>query len=485
MAARAPRSTVRAITVNAPHMTATQSPSLPAGGEGYDPEELYDEGFAEAGRPREHYAPILERLAGADLRSAVADVRRRVRAAGCTFGGSGEPFGVDLVPRVFTPEEWDVLAAGLEQRVRALDAFLHDVYGEQRCVADGVIPARVVEGADHYEPALRDLPAPRIRAGIAGLDVIRTAGGELQVLEDNLRTPSGLAYAMAAREAVLPWAGGGGAEPVPFAEAAIEAVGRVLAGAHDGPAVLLTDGAGNTAFWEHAVLAERLGIPLVTLAGLDPDRVGVVYRRTDEDRLLDERGRTTSVGRALLGGLRTGRLACVNALGNGVADDKLVHAYVEDMVRYHLREEPLIRSVPTYDLGDPVRREEVLDRLGEMVVKPRSAYGGRGVFVGPVATPGQRDRVAAQILAAPAGHVAQETVWFSTHPTVVDGELVPRHVDLRAFVTFDGERAEAIPGGLTRVAYDEGELVVNSSRGGGGKDTWVLRRPAGAAGDAA
>jgi uncharacterized circularly permuted ATP-grasp superfamily protein len=247
-------------------------------------------------------------------------------------------------------------------------------------------------------------------------------------------------------------------------------------GGDDVRIVVLTDGPDNSAYWEHAVLAERLGIPLVTLDEFDPDAVDVVYRRTDEDRLHDERGELTSVGKALMPGLQDGHIACINALGNGVADDKLVHAHVEDMVRFYLHEEPLVCSVPTYDLADPECLEEVLDRMPEMVVKPRSAYGGEGVYVGPIATPEQREHVSDVIRSHPEDYIAQETVFFSTHPTVIDGEIVPRHVDLRAFVTYDGERAQAIPGGLSRVAYEEGELVVNSSQGGGAKDTWVLER---------
>ena len=467
------RFTLRGIPVKHLPMAAT-TPLLPRGGERYDPEDLYDEGFVTAGTPRAHYVPILDRLTDTDLDAAVTDIRRQVGDAGCTFGGSTEPFAVDLIPRVLTCEEWVVLAGGLEQRVEALDAFLHDVYGPQRCIADGVVPARVIEGADYYEPEIAGLAEPRIRVGIAGLDVIRTQDGEFQVLEDNLRTPSGLAYAIAARDAVLPHVDPDEQRPVPFEPAVLAALGRVLRNAHDGPPVLLTDGRENTAIWEHQVLASRLGIPLVSLDELDLDRVGVVYRRTDEDRLRTGGGRLTKVGAALLPGLRDDTVACINALGNGVADDKLVHAHVEDMIRYYLHEEPLIRSVPTYDLAVPERLEEVLDRMAEVVVKPRSAYGGEGVFVGPIATPQQRDHVASTIREAPEEFIAQETVYFSTHPTVIDGEIVPRHVDLRAFVTFDGERAEAIPGGLSRVAFAEGELVVNSSQGGGGKDTWVV-----------
>jgi uncharacterized circularly permuted ATP-grasp superfamily protein len=439
--------------------------------------QIWDEAFTAGGEVRPHYAGVVARLEGTDLDAGVREVRGECAARGCLF--DADPFRVDLVPRVLTAAEWDALACGLEQRVRALDAFIADVYAERRCVAEGVVPARVVEGAEHHEPQLAALPAPPLRVALAGLDVIRTPEGEFQVLEDNLRTPSGLAYAFAARAAVQPrLAGPGVPEPVPFQPAAVAALGRALRAA--APAVegeprvvLLSDGDGNTAYWEHAMLAEQLGVPVVTLDELDLDAVDVVYRRTTDDRLT-EGGATTAVGAALLPALRTGRVACVNALGNGVADDKLVHAYVEDMVRFYLGEEPRVRSVPTFDPARAECREELLDRLDEVVVKPRDGYGGWGVFVGPLAAPRERDAVAAALLDRPDAYIAQETVFFSTHPTVVDGGLEPRHVDLRAFVTFDGERAEALPGGLTRVAYRAGELVVNSSQGGGGKDTWVL-----------
>lgn len=480
------RVTFPPIPVNADHMAATTYASLPQGGERYDPEEYFDEGFADVGVPREHYGEILERLAGADLDEAAKAVRRTLLDLGCAFGSGEqrEAFRVDVVPRVFTPEEWVVLAAGLEQRVHALDAFLHDIHTAKRIVGEGVIPERVITGADYWEPELDEHAEPRIRVGMAGLDIVRTPDGHFQVLEDNLRTPSGLAYAFAARRAVLPHAGDpDGAHPAPMAieDVAIEALGRVLRNASPrGPenarVVLLTDGVRNTAFWEHSLLAERLGVPLVTLDELDPAKVDVVYRRTDEDRLNDVHGHRTAVAQALEERLLSGEVAVVNALGNGVADDKLVHAHVEDMVRFYLHEEPLIASVPTYDLCEADKLTEVLDRIAEMVVKPRSAYGGEGVFVGPTATAAQRERIVATVRENPEAWIAQETVFFSRHPTVIDGALAPRHVDLRAFVTFDGERAQAIPGGLSRVAYEEGNLVVNSSQGGGGKDTWVLER---------
>jgi uncharacterized circularly permuted ATP-grasp superfamily protein len=440
----------------------------------YDPEDVFDEAFAARGRPRPPYTDVLARLSQRDLARAVHDVRRRLGEEGCCF--DAEPFRVDLVPRVITAEEWEPLGCGLEQRVRALDAFVADAYGERRIVAEGVMPERILAGAEHFEPALAELPAPRVRVALAGLDVIRCESGEFRVLEDNLRTPSGLAYAFAAREALGPFVGGGAR---PIKTPAVAGLGRALRAAapcgHDHPrVVLLTDGPENTAYWEHEQLAGLLGIELVTLDELRVEGVDVVYRRTDDDTLRAEDGSPTRVGAALAGALRAGTLACVNALGNGVADDKLVHAYVEDMIRFYLDEEPRVRSVASYDLTRTGCLEEVLDRLDEMVVKPRAAYGGEGVFIGPAADDAERDRVAALLREDPEAWVAQETVYFSRHPTVIDGALEPRHVDLRAFVTFDGERAEAVPGGLSRVAFAEGELVVNSSQGGGAKDTWVL-----------
>ncbi len=439
---------------------------------------IFDEAFDDRGRTREAYGPVLDRLADSDLDHAVRSVRRRLGEDGCCFGRGedAEPFRVDVVPRILTADEWEPLAAGLEQRVRALDAFVADAYGERRIVREGIMPERVLTGAEHYEPELAGLPPSRVRVALAGLDVIRDEDGTFRVLEDNLRTPSGLAYALAAREAVEPVAGDGA---LPIEEPTAALLGRVLraaapGGREDPRIVLLTDGPTNTAYWEHERLAELLGIELTTLDDLRAEAVDVVYRRTDDDTLRAAAGELTRVGRALLPALRAGTLACVNGLGNGAADDKLVHAYVEDMIRLYLGEEPTVRSVATYDLTRTGCLEEVLDRLGEMVVKPRAAYGGEGVFIGPTADDAERDRVAAAVQEEPEAWIAQETVWFSRHPTVIDGELAPRHVDLRAFVMFDGERAEAVPGGLSRVAFDEGELVVNSSQGGGAKDTWVL-----------
>jgi uncharacterized circularly permuted ATP-grasp superfamily protein len=440
----------------------------------YDPQHAFDEAFAAPGEPRDPYATVLERLADRNLDRIVTEVRRRLGDEGCCF--DSEPFRIDVVPRVITAEEWEPLACGLEQRVRALDAFIADAYGERRIVREGVMPGRVLAGAEHFEPELVGTPPARVRVALGGLDVIRCESGEFRVLEDNLRTPSGLAYAFAAREAIAEIVG---RDALPIKAPAVEALERALraaapAGVERPRVVLLTDGESNTAYWEHERLAALLGIELTTLDRLRVDRVDVVYRRTDDDMLRAPDGSFTPVGGALFGALKAGTLACVNALGNGVADDKLVHAYVEDMIRFYLGEEPKVRSVATFDLTRPGCLEEVLDRLDEMVVKPRAAHGGDGVFIGPTAGVAERDGIARRVREDPEAWIAQETVYFSRHPTVIDGALEPRHVDLRAFVTFDGERADAIPGGLSRVAFDEGELVVNSSQGGGAKDTWVL-----------
>ena len=437
--------------------------------------DIFDEALTDDGEPRRGYEDVLSHLDDIDREHRLELVRRRLMDVGCTFGEGDdcEAFKVDLVPRVIHGDEWIALARGLEQRVRALDAFVRDVYRGRSIVAEGVVPERVVAGAEYFEPELTALPPQPVLVALAGLDIVRTPGGEFQVLEDNLRTPSGLAYAFAARDAVT--SALDVADPLPLEESAIAILSRALRGGRpDARLVLLTDGPHNSAYWEHQVLAERLEIPLVTLETLDVDAVDVVYRRTDDDRLRTPDGKLTGVGAALIEPLRAGRLTCVNALGNGVADDKLLHAYVEDMVRFYLDEDPQVRSVPTFDLCVPDQLEQVLDRIGEMVVKPRSAYGGEGVFVGPHASPRDRNRIASVVRSDPNAWIAQETVFFSTHPTLIDGELQPRHVDLRAFVAFDGVKARAIPGGLSRVAYEEGNLVVNSSQGGGGKDTWVL-----------
>jgi uncharacterized circularly permuted ATP-grasp superfamily protein len=392
----------------------------------------------------------------AAARTAMADV---------TFGDDGDDhFHLDPVPRVIAAAEWERLAAGLVQRVRALDAWCADAYGERRIVRDGIVPPRVIETVDTFEPALRGVTLERW-IGIAGLDVVRAPDGRFLVLEDNLRTPSGMAYVAAARattERLLQPAGD--AVPVP-----LDGLREMLASVLGPRAVVLTDGPDNAAYWEHRWIADLLEIPLVEPDELDVAGVEVVYRRTNASQL------ESQVGRLLAGPWLQGRLRLVNPFGVGVGDDKLAHAYVEDMVRYYLGEEPLLGSVRTYDLGRPEVLEEALDRLEELVVKPRSGYGGEGVVICPHAEPADVERTRAAVVESPEDYVAQELIALSEHPTVIDGELAPRHVDLRPFVFLGaGDTASVLPGGLTRVALDEGALVVNSSQKGGAKDTWVI-----------
>ena len=432
-------------------------------------------------------------LARLDVSSLASDLAEGLSQRGVTFRLEGEddPFRLDPVPRLIQSEEWAPLAAGLAQRVRALDRFVADVYGAREIVAAGVVPARAVDSCDHHEPLAARLPEASVRVGVAGLDIVRDPDGRFLVLEDNVRTPSGFAYVFAAREALdrhLPgWLADG---RVPFGPA-IDMLARSLRaaapeGVGDPSIVLLSDGRSSTAWYEHERLAQMLEIPLVGLGDLSvrggrlAARTGnrrvpvdVVYRRTDDDRLTDESGELTDVGAALFEPLSRGTLACVNAFGAGVADDKLIHAYVEDMVRFYLGEEPLLGSVRTYDPGIREHRDEIVERIEELVVKPRAGLGGHGVVIGPHAESGDlRDTVRA-VAERPEDYVAQEMVMLSTHPTVVDDRLEPRHVDLRPFA-FGGEDGEVAPGGITRVALDRGALVVNSSQSGGAKDTWVM-----------
>ncbi len=462
----------------------------------YTPEpDAFDEALEADGTPRPPYGDIIETLAEMDLAALSDEIHDDVCAHGVEFGGKGgpEPFRLDLVPRVITSEEWDLLERGLAQRVRALDRFVADAYGEQEIVEEGVLPRRVLESCDHFEPRLVGLAPPPVRVAIAGLDLVRDPDGRFHVLEDNVRTPSGTTYAIAARETLSRHLPTGLVDRSRPLDDVISMVGETLrAAAPDGVTdpsiVVLTDGPSNSAFYEHERIARALGIPLVTLSDLTVsagDRliarvrgrrvpVDAVYRRTDEDRLEDERGKLTYVGAALFAPIRAGKLSCINAFGTGVADDKLMHAYVEEMVGFYLGEEPLLGSVRTYDVGVPDVRKTVLDRLDELVIKPRAGYGGVGVVVVPHAEPGDVQKVADELSEDPDGFIAQETIMLSRHPTAADGRLEPRHIDLRPFVLLTGDTARVIPGGLTRVALSRDALVVNSSQQGGGKDTWVL-----------
>jgi uncharacterized circularly permuted ATP-grasp superfamily protein len=438
------------------------------------------------------YAAIRAQLTAGDLEEVHADIQQQLHLEEVRFGGvDGGPFVVDLVPRIISASEWSSIAAGLRQRVRALEAFVADVYDAQAIVAAGVVPVSVIETASYYEPILRGLEVGTW-ISLAGLDLVRDADGELRVLEDNLRTPSGLAYALAARRVVSGRVGVPADRELAPLDGGIELIARALVaaappGVEDPFCVLLTDGERNSAHHEHRVLAQLLEIPLLTPELLERRgeeiftridgrrrRVDVLYRRTDADRLAGRDGELTSLGELLMTPWCAGRLGVVNAFGTGVADDKRTHAYVEDAVRFYLGEEPLLRSVPTLDLSDPSVRASALDRLAELVIKPRDGHGGHGVVIGPAASPQELSRLRVEITADPGRFVAQELVCLSSHPTLCDGELVPRHIDLRPFVVSGGGEIEVIPGGLSRVALQEGSTIVNSSQNGGAKDTWIL-----------
>jgi uncharacterized circularly permuted ATP-grasp superfamily protein len=458
-------------------------------------DEFFDEAFEGEGDPRAHYARLIGELEHTDLRELELAVSGDLHSRGVAFhtAKGDSRFRMDPVPRLFTGDEWDDLAAGLAQRVRALNAFLDDAYGERRIVEAGVVPKHVIEGADGFEPSMCDVHVPHAAyAGMAGLDVVRGADGRLMVLEDNVRTPSGVAYMEAARDVLEERLHESVHEPKRSIAPIYDLLGEALRAAApegvDEPSlVLLSDGASNSAWFEHETIARALAIPLVGLADLEPRAgrlyardgprlvpVDVVYRRTDDDRLSGDDGQATPLAQALLEPLRRGTVGCFNAFGTGLGDDKLVHAYVEEMVRFYLGEEPLVDSVPTYDLGDPDQFEHALERLDELVVKPRTGFGGFGVVIVPHASREDRERIEREIRSEPKRYIAQETIALSRHPTVCGSRLEPRHVDLRPFVLTAGDDVSVIPGGLTRVAFDAGALVVNSSQNGGGKDTWVL-----------
>lgn len=439
------------------------------------------------------YEPLLELLGATDLGALRQRCTRELARLGVTF--RGRPFAIDPVPRLLGHAEWELLRAGLEQRVRALGAFVADVYGARRIVEAGTIEARVVDGSADYEPALRGRwPAAAVAIPIAGLDIVRDPAGGFQVLEDNVRTPSAFAYGVAARRVteLLHWSGPDRWDAVDVLVTGLRRTVRAAApaGVEDPRVVVLSDGPHSPIWFEHVAVARWLEAPLVGLGDLERRGprlfmrdggarvpVDVVYRRLDEERLRDEDGRATEVGELLLEPWLAGRLGLVNPFGTGVADDKLMHAHVETMIRFYLGESPLLRSTRTFDLSCPVHRERVLGALRDHVVKPRIGQAGRDVTIGADADDGELRRVAARVRAAPDQWIAQPTVVPSHHPTLVGARLEPRHVDLRPFVLSTPERVEAVPGAVTRYATGAGGLLMNFSRGGSVKDTWTLRSP--------
>jgi uncharacterized circularly permuted ATP-grasp superfamily protein len=403
-----------------------------------------------------------------------------VRDCEVRYGATGpDAFVIDAVPRLFTPAEWETLDRGLAQRVRALDAFLRDAYGERRIVEAGVVPDRVIEGV-FYEPDMQGVELP-VWCGFAGLDVIRDADGAFKVLEDNVRMPTGIGFAPLAWEAVEDLLDGALPERSPArgeSDERFTAILRSLApdGRGDPSIVVLGDGFENDAQWEISSVAYRLGVPMVTLddvrerggrvvARVDgaEREVDVIYRRSNYHLLRDDDGSPSALAEKLLEPIRRGTVVVVNPPGVGIADDKLTHVYVEAMIRFYLDEQPVIAPARSYALGDDEQREQVLDRLGDLVVKVRDRVGGEGVLFGEEA-----EEAREQIEARPHDYIAQERVELSKHPTLIDGELVLRTIDLRPLIA-----GTTVLGGLSRVALGEGSKVVNMAQGGGVKATWT------------
>ncbi len=471
----------------------------------YDPGDFYDELFQATQAPRPEAELLIQRI----NELSMEDLQQRQRAAqnalfklGVTFNvysdnqGTERIFPFDVVPRIVPAREWDWLSRGLQQRIRALNCFIHDVYNDQKILKDGVIPRHVVESAPGFlKPCMGLKPPHDVWCHITGTDLVRDRDGSWYVLEDNLRCPSGVSYMLENRRvmkntfpqlfSVLD------IEPVDdYASQLLETLLNLAPSTLSDPrVVVLTPGVYNSAYFEHSFLAQQMGAELVegrdlvvadgylqmrTTKGLQ--RVDVVYRRIDDDFIDPQAFRPDSLlgVPGLLEVYRQGRVAIANALGTGVADDKLVYAYVPDMVRYYLGEDQIIPNVPTFFCEDSQQREHVLTNLDKLVVKATNASGGYGMLVGPQSTPADQAKFADLIQANPRGYIAQPTLCLSRVPTLIENEFQGCHVDLRPYILF-GKDVHVNPGGLTRVALRKGSLVVNSSQGGGSKDTWVVR----------
>lgn len=486
--------------------TARRRNATPAAilGPAYDPRPFFDEMFEAPGQVRPHYRGLYEQL----CRLSPGEFESRRRAADLSFLHQGITFTVysetdgierifpfDLVPRVIPGAEWDRLERGLTQRVTALNLFLQDVYHGQRIVREGVVPAELVFGARHFRREMTGVKVPRgLYAHVVGTDLVRDASGEYFVLEDNLRSPSGVSYMLENRQAMKRTFAhlfeAHGVRPVEHYPQELLATLRALAPAdHPDPAVvLLTPGIYNSAYFEHSFLARQMGIEIVegrdlvvhenrvytrTTRGLK--QVDVIYRRVDDEFLdpLAFRGDSMLGVAGLFNAYRAGNVALANAVGAGVADDKAVYAFVPDMIRFYLAETPILQNVPTYLASREADLRYILEHLDQLVVKAVDESGGYGMLVGPHASAAERGQFRDRLRAHPRGYVAQPTLALSRHPTWVEGEMKGCHVDLRPYVLC-GDRVTIVPGGLTRVALRSGSLVVNSSQGGGSKDTWVL-----------
>lgn len=465
---------------------------------------VYDEMFESSGAPLSHCQALFEELLAAslpDLRRHQTEADHAFLTQGITFTVYGDEQGTerifpyDLVPRVVPQAEWRLLERGLTQRLTAINLFLKDVYHDERILAERIVPRDLVQSCRHFRREARGVHVHRdIYVSVAGTDSIRLSDGRFVVLEDNLRVPSGVSYMITNREItkrVFPELFDRyKVAPVAHYGQALLATLRALAppSRAEPTFVVLTPGVGNSAYFEHAFLAREMGVALVegrdllvhdnvvymrTTAGLK--RVDVIYRRVDDDFLDPLAFRADShLGVAgLLNAYRAGNVSLANAIGTGLADDKALYAYIPAIIRFYLSEEPILQNVDTYLCGNASDRSYVIEHLDALVVKAVGESGGYGMLIGPHSTANERDAFKAKILSDPRNFIAQPTLSLSRAPCFIEDRVEPRHVDLRPYVLY-GDRVSIVPGGLTRVALRKGSLVVNSSQGGGSKDTWVL-----------
>lgn len=470
----------------------------------YSNGEFFDEMFDVDGSVRPHYKPIYERLKGLNEEN-FEQKRQAVDLSflrqGITFTVYGEEEGTekifpfDLMPRIIPKSEWEFLERGLTQRIQALNMFLKDVYSEQRIIKEGIIPASYILSGKHFRREFMNVEIPRdIYIHICGTDLIRDDKGNYLVLEDNGRCPSGVSYLLENRQAMkrafpnfFPQAG---VRPVEnYSEELLNTLQYVAPYGKENPVcVLLTPGHFNSAYFEHCFLARQMGIEIVegsdlvvrdfkvymrTTQGLQ--QVDVIYRRIDDDFIDPSVFRPDSMlgVPGLVNALRAGNVNIANAIGTGIADDKLIYAFVPDMIRFYMSEEPILGQVETFFASEDDHFKYIMDKLDQLVVKSANEAGGYGMLIGPKATKEEVEEFRALIKADPRNFIAQPPISLSRHPTWTDGHFEGRHVDLRPYILC-GEKTSIVPGGLTRVALRKGSLVVNSSQGGGSKDTWVL-----------
>ncbi len=469
----------------------------------YQLDHAWDEMRHTDGQARTHYAELMQRI----LHISPQELAQRQQSAddsflaqGVTFtvyghdAGTEKIFPFDLLPRIVTDREWRTVERGLAQRITALNMFLHDIYHQEHILNDGIVPRELVYSCKHYRREMRSLNVPRdVYINVTGSDLVRVPSGEFAVLEDNLRVPSGVSYMLVNRQMskrVFPQLFDRyNVQPIEqYGQLLLSTLRSLAPHISDPTIVLLTPGSYNSAYFEHTYLARQMGIQLVegrdlvvhnnivymrTTNGLQ--QVDIIYRRIDDDFIDPLVFRTDSIlgVPGLMHAYRAGNVAIANALGTGVADDKALYAYVPQMIRYYSGEDPILNNIETFLLSEPAQLQHVLSNLEHLVVKAVGESGGYGMLIGPHSTQAQRDAFASHIKADPRNYIAQPTLQLSRAPCIIDGHLEARHVDLRPYILY-GEQINIVPGGLTRVALQRGSLVVNSSQGGGSKDTWVL-----------